>query len=618
MSGGYLDVILSEKNASNAKLQPLVEQPETIRKYIVDNYTKKELFPSKRFEFNNIAGVFKINKKVMIEQTVDKLGGISKFVNFMSEISPPLLKLKMDDFTLRTSVAGIIQIKGIKKPDSVNKNFNEALDVIKNNFVLGVELQNFNKGEYSLSKMARRVNDKPAPDVARRGTTCPIGRRPDPYSFQGTCPGKPGKFFVKPNPQGQPCCYKVPKKIQYSKNTVKNLYNKANVRVPQNVKNKFLLGNNGNNRSNNIGVESTNVTVVMDPKVGLKINSRQCSRYTRVALVDIAKRMGIVSIKPKASKDELCKKIQERAQNIGLNKTSEAAGNMAIKVNGKAIFGEGRELKIGRRRCATYDKKDLVTMSRKLGMTTVDGSMSKSDICDEFEKFAERKRKEKQDNIVRARRERVERARKRLENENRRKRENEEQLNKEKIESVMERIGMTKAIIRKELPEMYGKAFMRKYGKLFEPYIEPQVNMMLNTLKKHKFDLGTRGFPLKPNVTEFKKNLVRSWKTVLEPELHKLTVFPNNNTARANLRKLIGPNKEITNEILNSYKKSVRTAAIEKNASGKYANRKQIEKAKQTWLYVQKTYGLLKSPTPPKVMLSSAEKRRRGINYEEI
>ena len=618
ISGGYLDVSLSAKNTTNAKLQPLVEQPETIRKYIVENYTNKELFPNKRFDFNNIAGVFKINRKVIAEKTVSKLGGISKYVNFMDEFSPPLLRLKMDDFTLRTSIAGIMQIKGIKNPDNVVKNFNEALEAIKNKFVLGIEFKNFNKGEYSLSKMAKRVNNKPAPNVARRGTTCPMGRRPDPYSFQGKCPGSAGKFYVKPNPQGQPCCYKVPKKIQYSKNQVKNVYNKANVKVPQNVKNKFLLGNNGNNRGNNVGVETANITVVMDPEVGLKINSRQCSRYTRVALVDIAKRLGILSINPKASKDELCRKIQDRAQNMGMNKTNEAIGNMAIKVNDKAIFGEGRELKIGRRRCATYDKKDLLRMARKLGIATVDDSMAKPAICEEFEKFAKRKRQEKQNNLTRARRERFELAQRRLENENRRKREREEQLERDRINEAMERIGMTKNIIRRELPEMYGKAFMKKYGKFLEPYMEPQVNTMLNMLQKYRFNLGARGFPLKTDVNEFKKNLVQRWKFVLEPELHKLTVFPSNNVARANLRKLIGPNKEITNEILNSFKKSIIRAAVERNNSGKFANKKKLQKAKQSWLYVQRTYGLLKSPSPPRSRMADNKMRKRGIEVEEI
>ena len=614
MSGGYLDVVLGEKNGSNAKLQALIEQPETIRKFIVDNYTDKELFKSKRFEFNNIAGVFKINKKIVIEKTVDNLGGLSKNVFFEPELSPPLLKLNLDGFTLRASVAGVVQLKGIKKPDDVLKNFKTALDKIKSDFVLGAKLKNFNKNNYSLSKMAKRVNDKPAPNVARRGTTCPIGRRPTPYSFQGKCPGIAGKFFVKPNPQGQPCCYKVPKKIGYSKNQVKNLYNKANVKVPQNVKNRFKVGNEGNNKGNNVGVGAANITVVMDPEVGLKINSRQCSRYTRVALVDITKRLGILSVNPKASKDELCRAIQSKAQNLGMNKTKEAAGNLAVTVNGKTIFGEGRNLKLGRRRCATYDKQDLLDMARKIRLTTVDNTMSKTKICEEFEKFAETTRQRKQNTIVRVRRERIERIQKRVENENRRKIEQKEQVEKERNNSAIERVGLTKAAIRKELPGMYGKQFMKKYGKLMEPYVEPQVNLMFNTLKQAKFNLGARGFPLKPNVDKFKKNVVIAWKNVLEPEFIRLSVFSSNNAARDNLRKLIGKNKEITQEILNSYKKSIRSAAIEKNNNGKFADKNKIKKAKKAWLYVQKTYGLLKSPSPQRRRLMSP----RSGNTEEI
>ena len=35
----------------------------------------------------------------------------------------------------------------------------------------------------------RRQNGAPAPNLTRRGTTCPMGQRPEPYGFTGKCPG---------------------------------------------------------------------------------------------------------------------------------------------------------------------------------------------------------------------------------------------------------------------------------------------------------------------------------------------------------------------------------------------------------------------------------------------
>jgi hypothetical protein len=164
------------------------------------------------------------------------------------------------------------------------------------------------------SKLARRVNMKPAPEITRRGTGCPKDRRPKPYSFQGDCAHVGKDHYVRPNPQGQPCCYKKPKSIQYMRNRLENRYNRANVKVPNAVRKTFGFGGNTNQKANNIGRTSLNNLAITFNKttgknkqnpVGLKIGSRQCSRYSKVALVDIAKRKGLLLPK-KITKPILC------------------------------------------------------------------------------------------------------------------------------------------------------------------------------------------------------------------------------------------------------------------------------------------------------------------------
>ena len=82
-----------------------------------------------------------------------------------------------------------------------------------------------NKGNVNKNRLIKQKNfdpTKPAPEITRRGTSCPLERQPYPYSMQGKC--LKDRCYVKPNPQGQPCCYKIPRTIKYSESKVKAVY----------------------------------------------------------------------------------------------------------------------------------------------------------------------------------------------------------------------------------------------------------------------------------------------------------------------------------------------------------------------------------------------------------
>ena len=83
---------------------------------------------------------------------------------------------------------------------------------------------------------------------------------------------------------------------------------------------------------------------------------------------------------------------------------------------------------------------------------------------------------------------------------------------------------------------------------------------------------------------------------------------------RENLRKLVGPGVNITNEMAVSYAKSVRSAASTRdNKTGKFGTAAQIKKAKNVWLYAEQTYGSLKPVTP-----LTRTPVGRSVNREEI
>lgn len=270
-------------------------------------------------------------------------------------------------FTLLCAPQGSIQIEGtldVRESYDVSSKF---LEVLKNSDLLKIiKIPNVIK-DPKPSKISRRFNMMPAPNVTRRGTTCPLGKRPVPYSFQGKCPE--ADHYVRPNPQGQPCCYKVPKKKEYIRSKVIERYEKAGVRVPDSVRNLFKFGANTNNKptnvSNNTGLKFNTHT---NKEKGFKIGSRQCMRFTKVGLVDIAMKMGI-QVPRVINKAALCKLIEEESKKIGKNKTNNRIAHM-----------ENGRLKLKNRFCDTYKKSTLVKFARVLKLEA-NTSMTKAELC---------------------------------------------------------------------------------------------------------------------------------------------------------------------------------------------------------------------------------------------
>jgi hypothetical protein len=268
------------------------------------------------------------------------------------------------EFTLVCSRVGTVMIEGTSQIAESYALAKKLFEGFKNIDLLlpgkGQNIRN-NRGPRKNSKIVRRANNKPAPDITRRGATCPSGKRPDPYSFQGKCP--PG-YYVRPNPQGQPCCYKIPKKLGYIKNKVATRYLKAGVRVPDNVRRLFNIRNDPL-LPNNVTGQAPNIQTFVNNKSGFMIDSRQCKRYTKVGLVDIAKRLGI-QVPRVITKPKLCDMIKQAT-----NPERRAPGNVREGPNG---------LKLSGRYCTSYKKSTLLKYARELKIQ-VDSDASKEQIC---------------------------------------------------------------------------------------------------------------------------------------------------------------------------------------------------------------------------------------------
>ena len=240
-----------------------------------------------------------------------------------TKLPPSFLYFKFPDFEAILTTTGTVQIQG-------TTDYESAYRILKRFFVKLKDNDMMIKGATRAprAKKAPIVNrNVPAPNVTRRGTTCPVDRRPQPYGFGGACT-KTG-CYVKPNPQGQACCYIAPKKIDYSRDKVQSLYEKAGIQVPISVQKIFGIA------TKNKAVEVA-TTKIPDLKIkGDKIDSRQCLRYTKVALVDIARRLRI-AMPLKLTKPILCGLIK--------NYKKMPADLLANIQKGKKLIGVERQL----------------------------------------------------------------------------------------------------------------------------------------------------------------------------------------------------------------------------------------------------------------------------------
>lgn len=624
ISGGFIDLTIKNTNKNFSKIN---QQPSLVI---------KSIFGSGTIKYNNIAGIFKIGSTINLEKTVERVP-----ITFQPIYEPdrsPRATFQLNNCKIQLDVSGVVQLKGMKDPI---KAFNETLEFINNHVVRGLDI-NLSKNplKFGVGKIPKRVNKQPAPNIKKRGTTCPVGRRPTPYSFQGKCPpqtfrGKQlngDKFYVKPNPQGQPCCYKKPKSTKFLKNKVKNQYEKAQVKVPNNVGTLFQFVATGNN---NIAVNIPNIKVVNDPKFGLKIDSRQCMRYTKQKLYEYATRMKIQGLKPTFTKEQLCNKIKEKAKNLNLNNTKNVVGNLAVSFkNGNKVYvitGEGKSLRLGRRLCHTYTKPDLLKFARRFGIAA-NTTMSKEKICLEFEKKLVQLKKNKQAAINKKQAELASKKKKAIENRikkasqlQKKKNEAAAKQKQENLRILRTKLGLTKNVILLELPKLYGAQFMKKYGNKLRPTFNEQANYMLQLLRNEvqagRLNMRRNGLPKKEAINRFKKSQIESWKKSTEEVYAAENAFKNNlQNARNDLRRVLGSNYNklknlVTNEVVRKYKNHIQKVAQQRNSNGKLPTKQQLERRKQTWVRLERNYGSLQiPPTPP----SSSQLAAMGVTVEEI
>ena len=412
-SGGFL-------GSSNLK-----KQPEALRKYLIDTYTQKQGFLYNEIEYNNIAGFFNTNVNFDLTRISQQNPVKAQSISYESEITPFLyMTYKDHNFVLSTKSgklgSGVVQVQGESDPDDLENAYKVGVDMIKLLHVLG----------YTMGLVNRNVNLPKLPIMKSvKASTCPKPRRP---------PCKDG-FEVRKNPQGSECCFKIPKKRGTTKKKT----------TPKNV------------------------SISYDKDGTMKIGGRKCDRLTKPVLLDVAKKLGVVGVRQKNTKNVICSALDAIEK-----------GTSNLKIDGKL--------------CRKMKKDQLVAMALSKGITIDDKDTVKM-LCDKLQD---------KPNSPNSLANEMEYALKMKRSRN--------------ITNQKRRLNDTG--IRNDLVKMYGKKWMTKYGKVMD--LDKNVRDVKRELNKaeknNSLNVTSRNGVIRKMVAnDIKKAMVKDMKLNQENTLKK-------------------------------------------------------------------------------------------------
>lgn len=139
-------------------------QPELIRRFIVDKYTEKQPFFYNPFTYNNLSGQFRINgifKSLPMIASRQRMYGMTNMT--ILEEQTPFLYVPIENMTLILSKSGNVQIVGAKNPADMLKGYDTAKSLVQKMYeddqiqVTGV----FNEGIKARAKSKRKPKSKP-------------------------------------------------------------------------------------------------------------------------------------------------------------------------------------------------------------------------------------------------------------------------------------------------------------------------------------------------------------------------------------------------------------------------------------------------------------------------
>ena len=271
----------------------IANQPELIRRYIVNTYTEKEAYLYNPFEYNNLSGQFRINGNfkgfslIAGKVRMYASSGVTK-LSYEPELSP-FMYVNYKGHKYNFAQTGNVQISGSATPADMLVAYNDAIELIK--------IMNTN-GDVEVTGEVPKQLTKGAPKKRgpkkKTGPRLPVKKKRDPVlniQINGVqCmrfskdelsdfAKKLGVVGITKSTKKEDLCKKINAVLNKNSATFKNTNKKKNVK---------LSGSNTN----------------------FKVGKSKCMNYDKTELLRVAKILKI-QLDEKETKATLCKKIEK-------------------------------------------------------------------------------------------------------------------------------------------------------------------------------------------------------------------------------------------------------------------------------------------------------------------
>jgi hypothetical protein len=258
------------------------EQPELIRRFIVNTYTEKQPFFYNPFTYNNLSGQFRINglfRSLPMIASRQRMYGMTNMS--ILEEQTPFLYVPIENMTLIFSKTGNIQVVGAKTPGAMLKGYDIAKDLVEKLYKDG---QITVTGIFDEGVKPKKTKKKPVSPKKKNDTkSCERMKRPELVNMarkMGVVNFRVTRNGVTRRATKQEICAMIKKKNVTFKNT---------------------------NKKKNVPLVGTGNTF----KIGRKI----CTDMKKDEILRVATILKIVPDK-KDTKVTLCKKIEKVRNNL--------------------------------------------------------------------------------------------------------------------------------------------------------------------------------------------------------------------------------------------------------------------------------------------------------------
>ena len=272
----------------------IANQPELIRRFIVDNYTQKDPFLYSPIEYNNLSGQFSINgvftNLTRMQMKFSRYGTTV----YEPELSP-MLYVTMNGYTLNISKSGTVQIIGAKSPAIMENAYKALTPIIR-------ELYRDGDIKIGVSKVKRKTRSKKISPKKTKAKTV-VKRISNSQKLDGKKCERMDKKELKDLARKMNI---LNLRIKNGK-TTRDMTKKEICEAIKAKSNKKTATVRNTNKNKNVNLSGTNSTFRIGRKLCRDMKMDEIRRFAALLKIDT---------NGKQTKDALCKQIEKVRNNM--------------------------------------------------------------------------------------------------------------------------------------------------------------------------------------------------------------------------------------------------------------------------------------------------------------